>query len=77
MTNSNVTTADVSIVSGNAIMTMTAEMAVTKRKIAKINTASAMTPNLPVAMPNVSPKIINVMVKMIVGTIVTRLIVVS
>jgi hypothetical protein len=56
-------------------MTTIVGMAVTKRKIAKITTASAMTPNLLVPMPNVSPKIINVMERMIVETIVMRLIV--
>ena len=77
MTNSDVTTADASIDFGNVIMITIVGMAVTKPKIAKITTASAMTLNLPVAMPNVFPKIINAMEKMTAVTIVMRLIVVS
>ena len=52
---------------GDAITTMTAVMAVMKAKIAKTNIVNAMKPaNSPAPMPNVFPKIMLAMARMIV-----------
>ena len=75
--NSHVTMEDVSINSGDVIMTTIVEMVAMRAKIAKITTANAMTPNLRAAMPNAFPRIINVMAKMIVVMAVMKLDVVS
>ena len=75
--NSHVTMEDVSINSGDVIMTTIVEMVAMRAKIAKITTANAMTPNLRAAMPNAFPRIINVMAKMIVEMAVMKLDVVS
>ena len=54
---------------GDAITIMTAVMAVMKAKIAKTNIVNAMKPaNSPAPMPNVFPKIMLAMARMIVET---------
>ena len=60
---------DASTRSGNVIMTMIAEMDLTKPRIAKTNTGNATIQNSLVKMPNVFPNLTSVTAKMTAATV--------